>query len=94
MVNNTLAIPRLDEPVYNWWNECLNRVAHTGRATVFPKNIRLAATRDIRAACLCLFIRGLRLVDVQELICLDVLQHLVDTTGPADFDRGDLFLTA
>lgn len=40
------AIPRLDVPAYNWWNEALHGVARAGRATVFPQAIGLAATFD------------------------------------------------
>jgi len=40
------AIPRLDIPEYNWWNECLHGVARAGVATVFPQAIALAATFD------------------------------------------------
>jgi beta-glucosidase len=38
------AIPRLQVPEYNWWNECLHGVARAGTATVFPQAIALAAT--------------------------------------------------
>lgn len=38
------AIPRLDIPKYNWWNECLHGVARAGYATVFPQAIGMAAT--------------------------------------------------
>ena len=44
MVNNAKAIPRLNIPEYNWWNECLHGVARAGTATVFPQAIGLAAT--------------------------------------------------
>ena len=44
MVNNASAIPRLQIPEYNWWNECLHGVALSGIATVFPQAIALAAT--------------------------------------------------
>jgi beta-glucosidase len=44
MVNNAKAIPRLNIPEYNWWNECLHGVARAGIATVFPQAIGLAAT--------------------------------------------------
>jgi beta-glucosidase len=44
MVNNAKAIPRLQIPEYNWWNECLHGVARSGNATVFPQAIGLAAT--------------------------------------------------
>lgn len=38
------AVPRLDIPGYNWWNEALHGVARAGKATVFPQAIGLAAT--------------------------------------------------
>lgn len=44
MVHEAAAIPRLDVPAYNWWNECLHGVARAGVATVFPQAIGLAAT--------------------------------------------------
>jgi beta-glucosidase len=40
------AIPRLDVPAYDWWNEALHGVARAGRATVFPQAIGMAATFD------------------------------------------------
>src|SRR5271169_5471520 len=40
------AIPRLNIPAYNWWNEGLHGVARSGTATVFPQAIGLAATWD------------------------------------------------
>jgi len=40
------AIPRLNIPAYNWWNEALHGVARAGTATVFPQAIGLAATWD------------------------------------------------
>ncbi len=40
------AIPRLNIPEYNWWNEALHGVARAGKATVFPQAIGLAATFD------------------------------------------------
>jgi beta-glucosidase len=46
MVNDAPAIDRLGVPAYNWWNECLHGVARSGRATVFPQAIGLAATWD------------------------------------------------
>ncbi len=46
MVNNAEAIDRLDVPKYNWWNECLHGLARSGKATVFPQSIGLAATFD------------------------------------------------
>ncbi|HEY5756410.1 MAG TPA: glycoside hydrolase family 3 C-terminal domain-containing protein, partial [Steroidobacter sp.] len=44
--NNAPAIPRLDVPEYEWWNEALHGVARAGAATVFPQAIGLAATFD------------------------------------------------
>jgi beta-glucosidase len=38
------AIPRLDIPAYDWWNEALHGVARNGIATVFPQAIGFAAT--------------------------------------------------
>lgn len=46
MLDQAPAIPRLDIPEYNWWNECLHGVARNGRATVFPQAIGLGATFD------------------------------------------------
>ncbi|MFO7958286.1 MAG: glycoside hydrolase family 3 C-terminal domain-containing protein [Candidatus Brocadiia bacterium] len=46
MVHPASAIPRLDVPQYNWWNECLHGVARAGRATVFPQAIGMAASFD------------------------------------------------
>ncbi|MDR3652527.1 MAG: glycoside hydrolase family 3 N-terminal domain-containing protein [Paludibacter sp.] len=46
MLNEAPAIKRLGILPYNWWNESLHGVARTGRATVFPENIGLAATFD------------------------------------------------
>ncbi len=40
------AIPRLDVPEYNWWNEALHGVARSGLATSFPQAIGMAATWD------------------------------------------------
>ena len=40
------AIPRLQIPAYNWWNEALHGVARAGVATSFPQAIGLAATFD------------------------------------------------
>lgn len=46
MQDNAAAIPRLDIPAYNWWNEALHGVARAGLATVFPQAIGLGATWD------------------------------------------------
>ncbi len=44
MTNESKAIPRLQIPEYNWWNECLHGVARAGYATVFPQSITVAAS--------------------------------------------------
>jgi len=46
MQDNAPAIPELQVPAYNWWNEALHGVARAGVATVFPQAIGLAATWD------------------------------------------------
>ncbi|HVZ72075.1 MAG TPA: glycoside hydrolase family 3 C-terminal domain-containing protein [Polyangia bacterium] len=46
LVSDAPAIPRLGVPAYDWWNEALHGVARSGRATVFPQAIALAATFD------------------------------------------------
>ncbi len=46
LVDRANAVPRLDIPTYNWWNEGLHGVARAGIATVFPQAIGLAATFD------------------------------------------------
>ncbi|HZK69233.1 MAG TPA: glycoside hydrolase family 3 N-terminal domain-containing protein, partial [Paludibacter sp.] len=46
MLHNAPAIKRLGILPYSWWNEALHGVARTGRATVFPENVALAATFD------------------------------------------------
>lgn len=43
---NSPAIPRLNIPEYNWWNEALHGVARAGTATCFPQAIGLGATFD------------------------------------------------
>lgn len=40
------AVERLGLPRYNWWNEALHGVARSGKATVFPQAIAMAATFD------------------------------------------------
>jgi beta-glucosidase len=40
------GIERLGILPYNWWNEALHGVARSGRATVFPQTIGLAASFD------------------------------------------------
>lgn len=47
MLNAAPAIPRLNIPAYDWWNEVLHGVARTPyRVTVFPQAIAMAATFD------------------------------------------------
>jgi len=46
MLHDAPAIKRLGILPYSWWNEALHGVARTGRATVFPENVGLAATFD------------------------------------------------
>ena len=46
MQNVAPAIPRLNVPKYDWWNEALHGVARAGLATSFPQAIGLAATWD------------------------------------------------
>src|SRR4051794_27473775 len=46
MQNTAPALPRLNIPAYDWWNEALHGVARAGQATVFPQAIGLAATFD------------------------------------------------
>ncbi|GBR52444.1 beta-fructosidase [Neokomagataea thailandica NBRC 106555] len=48
LVNQARAIPRLNVPAYDWWNEGLHGVALPG-ATQFPEPIGLAATFDTNA---------------------------------------------
>ena len=44
MLHEAPAVPHLEIPAYNWWNECLHGVARAGTATVFPQAIGLAAS--------------------------------------------------
>jgi beta-glucosidase len=44
MSYDAAAIPRLGIPSYNYWNEALHGVARSGRATIFPQVIGMAAT--------------------------------------------------
>jgi beta-glucosidase len=46
MTNTSAAIPRLNVPAYDWWNEGLHGVARSGYATMFPQAIGMAATWD------------------------------------------------
>jgi beta-glucosidase len=49
LTNQSRAIPRLNIPAYNWWNEALHGVARNGYATVFPEPVGLGATFDTQA---------------------------------------------
>jgi beta-glucosidase len=46
LINTSAAIPRLNVPAYDWWNEGLHGVARSGYATMFPQAIGMAATWD------------------------------------------------
>ncbi|WP_240320887.1 glycoside hydrolase family 3 C-terminal domain-containing protein [Sphingomonas crusticola] len=46
MQNAAPAIPRLDVPAYDYWNEALHGIARAGEATIFPQAIGMAATWD------------------------------------------------
>jgi beta-glucosidase len=46
MIERAAAVERLGIPEFPWWSEALHGVARTGRATVFPQAIGLAATWD------------------------------------------------
>ncbi len=46
MMNSAAAIPRLNVPAFDWWNEGLHGVARAGYATMFPQAIGMAATWD------------------------------------------------
>ena len=47
MCNAAPAIPRLNVPAYDYWNECLHGVGRAGTATVFPQAIGMAATWNV-----------------------------------------------
>lgn len=46
MLMNTSGISRLHIPPYDYWNEALHGVGRSGKATVFPQAVGLAATFD------------------------------------------------
>ena len=46
LIDRAPAIPRLNVPAYNWWNEGLHGIARSGYATMFPQAIGNAATWD------------------------------------------------
>ena len=45
---STPGIPRLNIPPYDYWNEALHGVGRSGKATIFPQAIGLAATFDAK----------------------------------------------
>ncbi len=47
LLNQSPEIDRLNISEYNWWNEALHGVARSGKATVFPQTIGMAASFDI-----------------------------------------------
>ena len=46
MLMNTPGVERLGIPPYDYWNEALHGVGRSGKATVFPQAIGMAATFD------------------------------------------------
>ncbi|WP_370980362.1 glycoside hydrolase family 3 C-terminal domain-containing protein [Agaribacterium sp. ZY112] len=44
LTHDAVGIPRLGIPRYNWWNESLHGLAFSGKATVFPQPVGLAAS--------------------------------------------------
>ncbi|MGC6430943.1 MAG: glycoside hydrolase family 3 C-terminal domain-containing protein [Jejuia sp.] len=46
LLNQSPEIKRLNISEYNWWNEALHGVARSGKATVFPQTIGMAASFD------------------------------------------------
>lgn len=46
MMDTSPAIPRLDIPQFQWWNEALHGVGRNGFATVFPITMAMAASWD------------------------------------------------
>ncbi len=46
MNHRSPAVPRLNIPAYNWWNEALHGVGRSGVATIFPQAIGLGASFD------------------------------------------------
>ena len=45
-MNSSAAVPRLNVPAIDWWNEGLHGVARAGYATMFPQAMGMAATWD------------------------------------------------
>jgi len=74
------AIPRLEVPEYNWWNEGLHGVARAGEATVFPQAIGMAASWDAPL-----------MREVADVIATEFRSKYVETVGPdggSDWYRG------
>ena len=46
MMHHSAAVEEAGIPGYNWWNEALHGVARSGKATVFPMPIAMAASFD------------------------------------------------
>ena len=46
MLMSTPGVPRLNIPPYDYWNEALHGVGRSGKATIFPQAIGMAATFD------------------------------------------------
>lgn len=46
LLDDSPAIPQLNIPAFQWWNEALHGVARNGVATVFPQTIGMAAAFD------------------------------------------------
>ena len=46
MMHSSAPVPQENIPAYNWWNEALHGVARSGKATVFPQPIGMAASFD------------------------------------------------
>lgn len=47
LLHSAAAVERLGVPAYDWWNEALHGIARSGKATVFPQAIGLAATFNV-----------------------------------------------
>jgi beta-glucosidase len=78
--NDAPAIPRLNIPKYNWWNEGLHGVARAGYATVFPQAVGMAATWD-----------EVLMHDVGDVIATEFRAKYLATRAPdggADWYRG------
>ncbi|MBT6145559.1 MAG: glycoside hydrolase family 3 protein, partial [Gemmatimonadetes bacterium] len=47
LLHSAAAVERLGVPAYDWWNEALHGIARSGKATVFPQAIGIAATFNV-----------------------------------------------